>query len=331
MMWGRALIKSGRLKEGFSRLDEAILLVVDYDTSPRATSMLYCSAIGTCHEAREFARAREWTLALGAWLDSLPQLGGAYFGDCRIYRSCLMRLCGAWREALDEVAVVCDELSRGFGQRIAGHAFYELGEMHRLLGNPEAEEAYRRAGECGTPTQLGGRAHPAGPGDAEARSGRHRHCSGRHPTRARRDPRELERLGLLSACVTIMLAGGDVDAARAAVADMAPIAEEYDTAAVQTEVAAARGAVALAEGDAATALPLLRSAARWWREIDAPHPVATLSVSIALACRMIGDEEAAQLELESARAIFARLGARPDLRRVETLCTHHPSRSAPMA
>ena len=49
------------------------------------------------------------------------------------------------------------------------------------------------------------------------------------------------------------------------------------------------------------------------------HAVATLSVSIGLACRTIGDEEAARLELESARAVFTRLGARPDLRRVETL------------
>jgi hypothetical protein len=44
-----------------------------------------------------------------------------------------------------------------------------------------------------------------------------------------------------------------VDVAQVAAAAMAPTAEAYDTAAVQTEVAAARGAVALAEGDAATA------------------------------------------------------------------------------
>jgi hypothetical protein len=46
-----------------------------------------------------------------------------------------------------------------------------------------------------------------------------------------------------------------VDAARVAVAETAPTAEAYDAAAVQAEVAAARGAVARAEGDAATALP----------------------------------------------------------------------------
>lgn len=311
-VWGRALIKSGRIMEGLSRLDEAMLLVIDRDTSPRATSLLYCSAIATCHEAREFARVREWTLALGAWLESLPQLGGAYFGNCRIYRSHLMRLRGSWREAVNEVALVCEDLSGGYGQLVASHAFYQLGEMYRLLGNPEAEEAYRRAGELGAPTQPGLALLRLAQDDIDtAMIGIRRALT---ETKGR-----LERLDLLSAGVSIMLAAGDVDAARAAVTEMAQIAEVYHTAALQAEVAAARGAVALAEGDAASALPLLRSAARWWREVEAPHTVATLSVLIGLACRSMGDEEAAQLELGSARDTFTRLGARPDLRRVEEL------------
>jgi DNA-binding CsgD family transcriptional regulator len=311
-VWGRALIKAGRMMEGLSRLDEAMLLVIDRDTSPRARSMLYCSAIATCHEVREFARVREWTLALGAWLDSLPQLGGAYFGNCRIYRSHLMRLCGSWREAVNEVTLVCDDLGGGYGQLVASHAFYQLGEMHRLLGNPEAEEAYRRAGELGAPTQPGLALLRLAQDDIDtAVIGIRRALT---ETKGR-----LERLDLLSACVSIMLAAGDIDAAREAVTEMALIAEVYDTAAVQAEVAAAGGSVALAEGDAATALPLLRGAARWWREVDAPHTVATLSVLIGLACRSMGDEEAAQLELGSARDTFTGLGARPDLRRVEAL------------
>jgi DNA-binding CsgD family transcriptional regulator/tetratricopeptide (TPR) repeat protein len=315
-VWGRALIKAGRLQDGLSRLDEAMLSVINRDTSPRATSLMYCSAIATCHEAHEFARAREWTLALGTWLDSLPQLSGAYFGNCRIYRSRLMRLCGAWGEAVDEVAVVCDDLGGGYGQLVAGHAFYELGEMYRLLGNPEAEEAYRRAGEYGAPTQPGLALLRLAQDDIETAVGGIRRALTETTGR-------LERLELLTAGVTVMLAAGDLDAARAAVAELDLIAQVYDTSAVQIEVAAARGAVALAEGDAATALPLLRSAARWWREIEAPHTVATLSVLIALACRSLGDEEAAQLELESARATFAHLGARPDLHRVERLM--HPA------
>jgi DNA-binding CsgD family transcriptional regulator len=317
-VWGRALIKAGRLKDGLSRLDEAMLSVIDRDTSARATSLLYCSAIATCHEAHEFARAREWTLALGAWLDSLAQLGGAYLGNCRVYRSRLMRLCGAWGDAVDEVALVCDDLSGGYGQLVAGHAFYELGEMYRLLGNPEAEDAYRRASEYGAPTQPGLALLRLAQDDVEtALVGIRRALT--------ETTRPLERLELLTAGVTVMVAAGDFDAARAAVDELALIAQVYDTAAVRTEVAAARGAVALAEGDAATALPLLRSAAQWWREIEAPHAVATLAVLIALACRSLGDEEAAQLELESARATFTRLGARPDLHRVESLM--HPAQA----
>jgi DNA-binding CsgD family transcriptional regulator len=311
-VWGRALIKAGRLPEGLSRLDEAMVPVAELKTSPRATSMLYCSAIATCHEAREFGRAREWTHALGAWLDSLPRLGGAYFGNCRIYRAYLMCLRGSWQEALEEVAFVCDDLSGDYGQLVAGHAHYRLAEIHRLLGNPEAEAGYRRAAELGGPTQPGLSLLRLTQGEVEkAVLGIWRALA--------ETPAQLDRLDLLTAAVTIMLAAGDIDSARQATAELADIAAVYPTAGVQAELAAARGAVALSEGDPAAALPLLRSASRGWREIDVPHAVATVSILLGLACRAVGDEDAAQLELESARSTFVRLGARPDLQRAEEL------------
>ncbi|HKX15264.1 MAG TPA: LuxR C-terminal-related transcriptional regulator [Propionibacteriaceae bacterium] len=318
-VWGRALIKAGKLKDGLSRLDEAMVPIVERDTSPRMTSMMYCSAIATCHEAREFGRARQWTHALGAWLDSLPRLGGAYFGNCRIYRAYLMCLGGSWREALEEVAFVCDDLSGNYGQLIAGHAHYQLAEIHRLLGNPEAEAGYRRAAELGGQTQPGLSLLRLSHGEVDkALLGIRRALA--------ETPGQLERLDLLTAAVTIMLAAGDIDAARHATAELASIAAVYTTPGVQAELAAARGAFALSDGDPATALPLLRSAARSWREIDAPYAVATVSVLIGLACMSLGDEDAAQVELESARATFARLGARPDLHRVEELL--HPTQAA---
>jgi len=311
-VWGRALIKAGRLPEGLSRLDEAMVPVAELKTSPRATSMLYCSAIATCHEAREFGRAREWTHALGAWLDSLPRLGGAYFGNCRIYRAYLMCLRGSWQEALEEVAFVCDDLSGDYGQLVAGHAHYRLAEIHRLLGNPEAEAGYRRAAELGGPTQPGLSLLRLTQGEVDkAVLGIRRALA--------ETPAQLDRLDLLTAAVTIMLAAGDIDSARQATAELAGIAAVYPTAGVQAELAAARGAVALSEGDPAAALPLLRSASRAWREIDVPHAVATVSVLLGLACRAVGDKDAAQLELESARSTFIRLGARPDLQRAEEL------------
>jgi DNA-binding CsgD family transcriptional regulator len=229
-----------------------------------------------------------------------------------------MCLRGSWQEALQEVAFVCDDLSGNYGQLVAGHAHHQLAEIHRLLGRPEAERSYRRAAELGGPTQPGLSLLRLAQGEVDkAVLGIRRALA--------ETPAQLERLDLLTAAVKIMLAAGDIDAARQATTELAGIAAVYATPGVQAELAAARGAVALSDGDPAIALPLLRSAARSWREIDAPYAVATVSVLIGLACRSLGDEDAAQVELESARSTFARLGARPDLHRVEELL--HPTRA----
>ena len=81
----------------------------------------------------------------------------------------------------------------------------------------------------------------------------------------------------------------------------------------------ARGAVALAEGDARTALRALRRAGQAWQALEAPYEVARSRALVGLGCRALGDEEAAGLELEAARGLFARLGAGPDLGRVDAL------------
>lgn len=311
-MWGRALVKSGRLGEGLSHLDEAMVAIVDRETTPRATSMLYCSAIATCLEAHEWNRAREWTLALGAWLDELPHQSGVYFGNCRIYRSLLWRLRGDWPQALHELDEVCGELREGFGQRIAGHAYYELGELHRMLGDPEAEHDYRRARERGAEDQPGLALLRLSQGEtASAVAGIRRGLV------EATDP--LARLGLLPACVQIMLGAGHLQEAESAAEEIASIVTTYDTPVVRAELAQARGAVSLARGDVDSALILLREAARTWREVEAPYAVASVAVLVAQVCRALRDDEAAEAELESARETFTRLGARPDVRRVEAL------------
>ena len=44
-----------------------------------------------------------------------------------------------------------------------------------------------------------------------------------------------------------------------------------------------------------------------------------MRVLMGLACRELGDEDTAALELEAARGVFARLGAAPDLARIDSL------------
>ena len=50
---------------------------------------------------------------------------------------------------------------------------------------------------------------------------------------------------------------------------------------------------------------------------DAPYEAARARVVVAMACRALGDEDAARMELDAARQVFDRLSAGPDLARVE--------------
>ena len=75
----------------------------------------------------------------------------------------------------------------------------------------------------------------------------------------------------------------------------------------------------LAEGDARRALAGARRAWSLWQELDAPYEAARARVVVATACRALGDEDAARMELEAARQVFERLSAGPDLARVEAL------------
>jgi DNA-binding NarL/FixJ family response regulator len=76
--------------------------------------------------------------------------------------------------------------------------------------------------------------------------------------------------------------------------------------------------VSLAEGDARSALDPLRQAFEVWQRIPAPYAAARVRVLTGLACRALGDEDGAALEIEAARAAFARLGAAPDLARLDS-------------
>jgi DNA-binding NarL/FixJ family response regulator len=82
----------------------------------------------------------------------------------------------------------------------------------------------------------------------------------------------------------------------------------------------------LAAGDAQTALVALRCAEQAWRELEAPYEAARARVLVASACAELGDDDTASLELEAARDVFARLGAAPDLARVDALAGRRASR-----
>lgn len=315
LLTARAFLFEENPTDGLSALDEAMVLVLDGQTSPRVTSGVYCAAISNCEEeVGDLARALEWATALERWMSGLPTvIGGPFMSNCRVYRAALVRRRGRWSDARHELEEAAHDLAAGHGALVVGHAYYELGEVCRLLGEFEAaEQAYRNA------TAMGSSAHPGlallrlGQGDVRtAASGIRRALS--------EAERNSDRCRLLPAAVTVMVADGAIDEARETAGELAERAAELGTSAVSADVARALGEVALADGQAAAALTHLRRSAAIWRALAAPFEVASLSVLISQACRALGDDEGADLELEAARDTFAALGASGDLRRVDDL------------
>ena len=313
MLTARSLLLAGRLVEGLSDMDQAMLGVTSGQTSPRMTGVLYCAAIGTCEgDAWELARAQEWALSLDRWMASLRTLfGGALLDNCRVYRAALKRRRGLLTEAKGELEEAARNLADNANGALAGHAWYELGEVHRLLGDDDAAEiAYRRA------ASLGAGVHPglallrlrAGDTDAAATGLRRALAEATRPA---------ERARLLPSMVSVLVAAGSLDEAERAIVELDGVSRSMGSSALNAELARARGELALSSGSGEAALPDLRNAADLWRQLAAPYETARTRVLIARACRSLGDEEGAQIELEAACQTFAELGARQDLDSVE--------------
>jgi DNA-binding CsgD family transcriptional regulator len=313
MMSGGALIAAGRMAPGLAQLDEAMVAVAGGDLSARATGMIYCVAIGICQELQELRRAREWSQALSDWCAAQPEFTGAYRGLCRVHRVVLLRLSGGWPTALGEARLACTQLTAGYGEMVAGAAFYQLAELHRLRGEfAEAEAAYRDALRYGGEIQPGMALLWLAQGRPDAAAAAIRRALTEAADLAQRAP-------LLPAAAEVLTAAGDLIGAAQAAAELAAVAEELGITALAAMSGQATGTVRLAEGAAEKALPALRAACRQWHELDVPYEAARTRTLIAQACRALGDRESADLELETARRVFAELGAATDLSIVDGL------------
>lgn len=317
---GRALLRQARIEEGLALLDEAMISVSTEELLPQVVGLIYCSVIGACREIWALGRAREWTAALSAWCERQPDMV-AYGGECRVYRSELLQMSGEWRDALEEARRATEMLSGRAGMGVTGIALYQQGEVHRLRGeSAEAEEAYRAASRSGRAPQPGLALLRLAQGDGDAAAAAIRRALAETPNR-------LRRTRLLRAHVEIMLALGELEEAREAGKELAEIADAFASPVLTIVVAQARGAIALAAGDARAALVQLREACEGWQALDARYDAARVRTLLGSACRALGDEEGAALELSAARAVFQELDAKWDLARVDELIGHAVTRS----
>jgi DNA-binding NarL/FixJ family response regulator len=227
----------------------------------------------------------------------------AFSGRCRVHRAEIRLLEGEWDAALDEARYAQRRAAIGGYKASMAEAAYVQGEIHRLRGAVHAaEDAYREAGRLGREPQPGLALMRLAQGKTGVAATSIRRVLGETTDR-------FTRTRLLPAAVEVMVAAGDLDAARAAAEELGRrAAAAADIGALRAIVAQARGTIALAEGDAGAALPQLRRAMQVWQELDAPYEAARVRALLAEALRAVGDNEAAALEAEAARDAFAALG-----------------------
>lgn len=249
-------------------------------------------------------------MALDHWCKARPDMV-MFSGQCQAHRAELYLLHGAWTDALEAAKAAQERYRRGDRNAVYG-AWYQQAEIQRLRGELDAaEDSYRRAGQGGFEPQPGLALLRLAQGRTQLAQTIIRRADGLADPATRRL--------LLPGVVEIELAAGDVTAARHAADQLAELAATAAMPMMQAIADQADSAVLLKEGDAGGALGKARRAWRVWRELDAPYEAARCRVLAALACRALGDEDSALMELAAARDVFAELGAAPALAETNVL------------
>lgn len=314
---GQCRLLRDEVDEGLRLLDEAMASVAAGELDAHFTGWISCFAVGMCMGVADLRRAGSWAQAAWNWASALPQ-ETPYLGLCRVRQVEVMGLRGDLEVATAEAERACEEMLE-FEPHLAGEAFYVTGEILRRRGElKKAERAFAEARELG---------HDPQPGLARIRLAEGRTEAAAASLRAAlADPGRpaFQRASLLTAQVEVAVVDDELAVARRACDDLAAIAQQVPTRALDAASTAARGRLRLAEDDPEAALTLLRPAAATWRELEMTYEMAQTRVLVSMALQALGDEESAELELESARGSFARLGASGDAERVAGLAAGSP-------
>ena len=193
---GRVLIKQGRVTDGMSLLDGAMVAVQADELDPDWSGNIYCHMIEACYELADVRRAKQWTQALEEWLAALPA-AVLFSGVCRLHRSQILHVLGDWDRALHDATQVCTELEQIYsGTAAEGH--YLIGEINRLRGRSRRRrERLPTGAPAGTGPPTRSRPPPPGAGPDPGSGRRH----SRRPDRSTARPS--------GACRAAGRAGGD--------------------------------------------------------------------------------------------------------------------------
>jgi DNA-binding SARP family transcriptional activator len=305
---GLARVAAGEVGEGMRDLDQATAAAVAGELSGlHFAGAVCCHMIYACERVYDVERAAQWCETVQGFCEqwNVPQL----FGFCRSHYASVLIRRGRWSDAEAEL----EAASRAFAQGAPALVFegiLRLAELRRRQGRlDEAGELCERIAW-----------HPAAQlclaeialdrGDAPGA----RDLVARH-LRALPAGERLTRVPGLELAIRVHLALEDTGAAEAGVHELQQLTEAAGTAALRASLRFARGLLARARGDTATAKAQLEDAVDLWSRMRAPYELARGHVALAeLALATDRPEEAAR-ELGRARAALDGLPASAALER----------------
>lgn len=309
----QVLLARGRTADGIALLDDVMMAVTTGEVSVTVAGLAYCAVISSCREVFDVRRAREWSAALTHWCDAQPDLV-PYTGWCLIHRAEIMQVQGEWDDAAEAALHAYERSQLSTDHATAAEAHYLLADLHRLRGDlTSAEAAYTEASRSGREPQPGLALLRLAQGQPELAAAAIRRVV------EERQLHGVHRAGVLAADVEIMLAVGDVRAARRSGEELTALATQFESPLLAAIAAQWIGAVLLAEGDPRGATAALRRGWAGWQQLDGPYEAARCRELIGLCCRARGDEDSARMELDAARWAYLQLGAAVDQGRVDRL------------
>jgi ATP/maltotriose-dependent transcriptional regulator MalT len=309
---GLALVASGAVADGMSCLDEVNTAVVAGELSDLiAIGLACCYMIGACDRVRDYDRAIQWCARLKAFCAKwgLRPL----FAVCRTQYASICMWRGTWVEAEAELTAATHELAAS-RPAMTLDGTVRLAELRRRQGRlVEASELFEQAEPH--PLAALGRAELAlDRGDARAAADQAERYLRRVLPHNRTD-----RAAGLDLLVRALVAAGDIEAARTALAELTSIAVLVGTVPMKAAASLAGGYVAAASDFVDIARRHLEDAVDLFVRCGAPYELARARIELARVLASTGRMEAARVEAQRAIDLLTELKAGLELSRARTL------------
>lgn len=299
---GLALVSLGEVDAGMRSLDAATAAALGGElTDADSIETICCFLIDACRRVRDLDRAQEWC-------ERVRDIASRYddrqmFSVCRTYYADVLMWHGDWQRAEHELTTAVRELaSIRPGREI--DAVVRLAELRRRQGH--LDEARRLLAQA-----EGHRFHALVEGQLALNRGDAAGAleAGHRFLRLIGNTDRFERVPGLELVVRAAVACKD-ESARAAVHELADIAEATPTLPLRASARLAEGRVAAGEGDVAAARLFLEEAGDLFARAGAPYDAAEAWLELASVLQVVGRADAAERARERAQSALDRLGAR---------------------